>query len=352
MKTILSTIALSSSLLAQGFTSPAGYVTTEGSSNHDYILFKYDDLTWQQLDATSVGQPAAVVQRISWRRDGTAAADPTWTARTMDVEVVLADSVLPGSVSENYSANYLTAPTVVFTSKPVNFPDWTANPGVSPAPWNLALTLDTPWVYTGVNPFLWEVRTRNNASASDYGNDFQSISGSTGASTTGTSIATGCIPTGGSVAMALAGLAKNQFNRFRLAYTVTNAPASTGVFLNLDFVNSNLTLPGLCTTLVAAPTISTPIGSSDPSGAVPQFNLDNIPFNPAVIGSSIFAQALAFDFAQPVFPIVLSNGRSLTFPNTPTTSPADVTRVYGYRLASGTMRAPSVWTGGIVTLLD
>ena len=32
--------------------------------------------------------------------------------------------------------------------------------------------------------------------------------------------------------------------------------------------------------------------------------------------------------------------------------PATVTRVYGYRLPGGTMRAPSVWTGGIVTRFD
>ncbi|MFO1054061.1 MAG: hypothetical protein U1F36_17735 [Planctomycetota bacterium] len=351
MKTVLSTALLTTAALAQGFTSPAGYLTTEGSSNHDYILFKYNDLRWQQLDQTSVGQAPAVVQRISWRRDGTSAADPTWIARTMDVEIVLSDSVMPGAISENYDANYLGTPTVAFASRPVNFPDWTANPGVTPAPWNLNLTLDAPWVYTGVNPFLWEVRTQNNTSASDYGNDFQSVTGSTAASTSGTSIGTGCIPTGRSAAMALAGVAKNQFTRFRLAYTVTNAPPVSGVFLNLDFVNSNLTLPGLCTTLIAAPTISSAIGTSDANGAVPEFSLDNIPFNPALIGSTVFGQALALDFGQPVFPIVLSNGRSLTFPNTPTT-PASVTRVYGYRLTATSMRAPSVWTGGIVTLLD
>jgi hypothetical protein len=29
-----------------------------------------------------------------------------------------------------------------------------------------------------------------------------------------------------------------------------------------------------------------------------------------------------------------------------------VTRLYGYQLASGAMRAPSAWTGGIVTRFD
>ncbi|MBI5853572.1 MAG: hypothetical protein HZB39_21395 [Planctomycetes bacterium] len=346
----LAAILLSSVLAAQGFTSPAGYTTVEGSSNHDYILFRYNDLRWQQLDATSVGQAPTLIQRISWRRDGTTGADPTWIARTIDIGAVLSNSVVPGAISEGYAANYSGTPTNVFISRPVNLPDWTANLG-SPAPFNLSLPLDLPWVYAGLEPFLWELNVTNNTSASDYGNDFQSITGSTATSTAGTSLGTGCIATGQTAAMSLAGTLKNQVTRFRLAYTVTRAPASTPVFMNIDFVNSNLPVPGLCANVIAVPTISFGVGISDIAGAVPELALENIPYSAALIGTALYSQALAPDFGQPVLPFALSNGRSHVFPN-PAATPATVTRVYGYRLATGAMRAPSVWTGGIVTLFD
>jgi len=168
---------------------------------------------------------------------------------------------------------------------------------------------------------------------------------------TSTSIGTGCIATGQASAMSLAATLKNQFVRFRLAYNVTRAPASSPVFMNIDFVNSNLPVPGLCANVIAVPTISFGVGMSDIAGTVPELALENIPFNAALIGTTIYSQALAPDFGQPVLPFALSNGRSHTFPSTPAT-PSTVTRVYGYRLASGAMRAPSVWTGGIVTLFD
>lgn len=346
---LLSTLCLVSAATAQ-FTSPAGYLTTEGSSNHDYILFKYNDLTWQQLDATSVGQSPFNIQRISWRRDAVTGLDPTWIARTVDIGVYLADSVLPGAVSESYAANYKNAPAYVFISRPVNLPDWTQPAVSTPAPWDFVIPLDQPWPYLGVDPFLWELRITNNTSNSDYGNDFQSVSGSTGSSNVGTAIGTGCIATGQTLAMSLAASFQNKFVRFRTAFNVTRAAASSPAFLFLDSVQSNLPLPGLCGSVYALPTIQVPIGVSDSAGTVPEFAL-HLPFAASTVGLTLYSQAAVIDVGQTGLPLALSNGRSNTFPATPTT-PAPVTRVYGYRLASGTMRAPSVWTGGIVTRFD
>ncbi|MEZ5966949.1 MAG: hypothetical protein R3F56_24130 [Planctomycetota bacterium] len=346
---LLLTCCLASAAAAQ-FTSPSGYLTTEGSSNHDYILFKYTDLTWQQLDETSVGQSPFTIQRISWRRDAVAGLDTTWFARTIDIGVYLADSVLPGAISENYSANYKAPPVNVFVSRAVSLPDWT-NPAVSsPAPWDFVIPLDQPWVYLGVDPFLWELRVTNNASASDYGNDFQSVSGSTGLSTSGTVIGTGCVATGQSAAMSLAATFKNQYVRFRTAFNVTRAPVTSPAYLFIDSAQSNIMLPGLCGAVYALPTVQVPLGVSDASGTVPEFDL-HLPFAASTVGLTLYSQAAAVDIGQAGLPLALSNGRSNTFPNA-TTTPAPVTRVYGYRLATGSMRAPSVWTGGIVTRFD
>ncbi|MBK8974452.1 MAG: hypothetical protein IPM29_00855 [Planctomycetes bacterium] len=345
---LLACAALCGIANAQPFTSPAGYLTLEGSSNHDYILFKYDEMRWQQLDDTSVGIAPTLVQRVSWRRDGTSAPDPTWVARTMDVEVVLSNSVPAAGVSVDFAGNYSGAPTTAFVMKPVNLPDWTQPPATTPAPFDLILQLDVPWVYTGQESFLWEVRTRNNTSGSDYGNDFQSVSGSKQSPNAGAAIGAGCIATGQSAAMALAGRLENQLTRFRLGYDLTNGPASTPAFVNIDAVNSNLSVPGLCATIVAVPTLTVPLGMTDATGAA-SVGL-NVPQIPGLVGATIYAQGLAID-AGLGYGLALSNGRSNTFPTAPAT-PVGVTRVYGYRLPAGTMRAPSSWTGGIVTRFD
>jgi hypothetical protein len=348
----LCTAMLAAAATAQGFTSPAGYTTTEGSSNHDYILFRYTDLTFQQLDETSVGTPA-VVNRISFRRDGTGAANAAWAARTLDIEAVLSDSIKPVAISETYSANYVGTPTVVFARRPVNLPDWTQLPVSVPAPWNLNLQLDTPWVYTGLNPFLWELRVTNNTQLTNYGNDFQSTPGSTSTSNAGTIPAgsTGCIATGQTTAMSLTVGVKNQVVRFRIAFNAIRTVPLSPALVFLDSVNSNLAVPGLCATLVAMPNIVLPLGASDATGVVPELAIDNIPYAASMVGGSFFSQAASIDLAQPVFPVALSNGRQSTFPTPPVTH-STVTRVYGYRLSATSMRAPSVWTGGMVTLLD
>lgn len=334
---------------AQAFTSPAGYLTTEGSSNHTYILFKYDRMRWQQLDDTNVGATPSLVQRIAWRRDAGAGANSTWTARTMDIEVVLSDSVPAAFVSTDFDANYAGMTSTVFTMKPVALPDWTQVPATTPAPFDLVLQLDTPWPHLGMKPFLWEVRTLNNTTGTDYGNDFQSKSGSRVTPNDGTSIGSSC--TVGGQPMTLASTVYNLVTSFRISYRVSNAPPSTSVFANLDLARSNITFPGLCAPIVVAPTISFPLGQSDAVGNL-QLNLGNIPFNQNAVGMRLYSQALALDPTQPALPFALSNGESNTVPNTPTGTLVPVTRLYEYALSSGSMRAPSAWTGGIVTRFD
>jgi len=337
-------------IVSAQFTSPAGHLTAEGDGSHDYVLFRFDDVTWQQLDATSVGQPASNIQRIAWRRDAVTGLDPTWIARTIAIGVYLADAVLPGAISETYAANYRNPPVNVFASRAVSLPDWTQPAVSTPAPWDFVLPLDQPWTYAGIHPFLWELRVTNNTTAREYGNDFQSIAGWTGATNAGTSNGTGCIATGQTTAMALIASFKNQFVRFRAGFTVTRAPANASTFLFLDSTPANLSLPGLCRSLYALPTVQFALGNS-PTGNLREFALDNLQLPASAVGVTLYSQALAIDPGQTGLPLVLSNGRANTFPPAPAI-PCPVTRVYGYRVDASSLRAPSVWTGGIVTRFD
>ena len=339
------------SLGAQGFTSPAGYLTTEGSSVHDYILFKYTDMRFQQIDNTSIGNPAALVQRIAWRRDGSANSDPAWGPRTMDIEVVLSHSVPAATASLEMDENFTSMTTTAFTMKPVNLPDWSNPPASAPAPFDLVLQLDTPWLYLGTEPYLWQVRTQNNNAAADYGNDYQTMSGSFATANTGTVIGTGCTATGAAGPMTLESSVYNVASAFRLDYSVTNAPANAPVFINLDLTASNVTVPGLCTQVVAMPTIPFQLGMSDATGNV-DLTFGYLPFNAAAVGVTLVTQSLAPDSGQAGLPIALSNGRSNVVPSTPS-SALQTARLYEYRISpGGSMRAPSRWTGGLVTRLD
>ncbi|MCC6671607.1 MAG: hypothetical protein IT458_11130 [Planctomycetes bacterium] len=354
-RVLTTSLLLATALAAQAtpFTSPAGLLTTDGSSNHDYILFKYNKLRWQQLDETSVGQTATVVTKIAWRRDAVLATNAAYAARSIDLTLILSDAVKPVAVSPEFDNNYAGTPTTVFTTKTVNLPDWTQKPAASPANFDFVVTLDTPWPYLGQKPFLWEVRADNNTAAgTNYGNDFHSVTGSTATSNSGVALGTGCVATGQTSAMLLSASLWNHVIRFRMSAGVSRAPATTPVVLFIDAANASLPIPGLCGTLYALPTVQLPLGISSSTGTVSTIQIDNIPYAQSAIGQKLYSQAVALDAGQANLPVVVSNGRENTFPADPATF-APVTRIYQYQVSpTSALTTPTPWTGGIVTKFE
>ena len=347
-------VLATSHLFAQGtFTSPKGFDTTEGATNHNYILASKVGLTFQQLDGTNRGTVAAL-KSIAWRRDGTGATNTTYTARQLEMEVLMADTIV-ANVSTVHSANYKNPPTVVFTKKMVNAPDWTQMPVSAPAPWDLKAPFDTSWVYLGIDDFVWEVRVTQNSAVTgttglDYGFDFDYIgqSGATfSAAATATNIGTGCISTGRTAAFSLAGSLNTHANRLRLVASGSNAPSSTTVVLFVDAVDSNLTVPMLCGVARALPTLTFPLGTSSATGSVASVTFDNLPFAPYFVGVPLVMQSVAIDMGQAGFPVSLSNGRRYVIA-APPSNVGTIARVDSY-LSGTTTTAPSQWTGGLIT---
>jgi len=341
---------------APTFTSPAGFATTEGATNHDYILASKIGLTFQQLDGTNRGN-ARVVKSIAWRRDGTGATNSAYTARTMEMEVVMADTTV-AYVSTTHANNYKNPPSVVFTKKMVNAPDWTTPPATPPSPWNLKLVYDTPWVYLGVDDFLWELRVTQNSAVTGttglaYGFDFDYI-GQAGAtfSTTATGVAngTGCLSTGMTAAYKLSGSLYTHPNRLRLALSATGAPATTPVSVFLDGVDSNLSITGLCGVLHAVPTATFDLGTSTATGSVATKTFDNLPYNSSYTGVVLHMQAVSIDAGQSGYPVTVSNGLKFTIA-APPTNLGTIARVYSY-LSGATTTVPSQWTGGLITQFE
>ncbi len=350
--TLLALGLLSVSLAAQGtFTSPLGYDTREGATDHAYILGSKLGLTWQQIDSTLRGRVLSV-KSIAWRRDGGLATSANYVKRTMEVEIFLANSELT-KISKTHSANYVGTPTQVVKKKTVNAPDWTTVPTTAPAPFNFKVPFDTGWVFLGKNDFLWEVRVTKNSYTggvfSNYPFDFQyvvassSFNNNPSTPSTSTMLGSGCTARGQTSPFRLSTVLYNHGIKFRLQNSATNGPPTTQVNVYLGIKDPNLAIPGWCERIHVDPVLLLSLGKTSTTGAVGPTTLDNIRYDKNLVGFSIFAQAGALDPGQGVF--ILSNGvkfAAAADPNYP-----KVGRVYTYNTSSGTTTS-GPWTGGII----
>ncbi len=138
--------------------------------------------------------------------------------------------------------------------------------------------------------------------------------------TAGTSLGTGCVATGRTAAFSHTASMVNLANTpvpdygMRFRFGGANAPSSSPVVLNIDFVNQNLA--GLvCSTLYAFPTVSL-TRMSTATGALPDLDF-GFTYDPNLLGATLYTQLLAFDAGQSPLPFVVSNGRQTTMPATP-----------------------------------
>lgn len=322
---VLANLALAAATSAQQFvTSPAGLLSTEGNTTFLHFTAgsasRPSDRRFQQIDASQT--IPFVARSIGWRRDGgTNGGGTNEPPRTMDLEVTMgfADMTL---LSQEFDANYMAGTRqVVFTKKSVNMPAWTGNAG-RPAPFDFVVPLDVPFPYapplglvidfTHENVIFQGTATSGSSVDRDY----------VGASYTyGAELGTGCTPSSGSGPFTQAMRLENNgpaLPRFgmRLRVDATDAPPLTPILMNIDLIDQNLTIPGLCTTLHAGAVASVLLGTSDAAGVLPAASL-SFGHLPALVGVPLVTQLAALDPGQPVFPAVLSNGERATFPGGP-----------------------------------
>lgn len=343
---LLTPIALTVSaalLPAQSVTSPRGLDTTEG--NTSFLHFTSSRI-YQQIDNTHRGSQFAV-RSLGWRRNGTGSGGGTNApARTFDLEVRM-DQVSMAKLSRVIAQNWRN-PTVVFARRTVNFPDWTGLNG-SPSPFDFSVTLDAPFPYLGNDALLICFDYTNNSATSgvNVDRDF------TGASTsTSTALGTGCTVTGGTAPF-LHGMRLENNGPGMPAYGMrirvdgSRALAGANVFANLAFADSNLTVPGLCTTLHALPTITVDLGRSDPTGVLPECSL-SFPHTPSAVGTTLVTQLLQLDPGQTSgIPVALSNGRRAVMPSNASTVHECIYQWATLPDPDGTV----IWGGGIVMQL-
>lgn len=308
-------LAVLSGLAAAQVTTPVGFNSTEGNAT----FFSFGGTRRLQSIDASQAATSAVYTRFSMRRDGTSATSTQYAARTADVQVSLGvanTGVISGDLAQN-----VAGATVVYALRSTNLPDWTNAPTTPPAAFDLNLTLDAPYVHAG-GPLVWEVIHSNSTVTTQTALDrqYNAFGSAAGALIAGS---VGCIATGNAAAFSHTtalrnGGAPGGSMGMHLQVTTTAAPATAPVLLSIDVVDSALSVPFLCTTLHAQPTLLLPLGTSSATGAIPAQHI-SFAHSPNLVGSALVTQLVSIDAGQqaPFLPVVLSNGRTTTMPADP-----------------------------------
>ncbi len=143
LKTTLIALALSSTPLAAQFTTPAGYLSTEGKTwqniatynGYSYYFGRTSVQHYQQVDAEIKKKGIQVLTSVGFRPDYrnhtiSSAAGRNWS----NVTVKLSDGD-HATMSSTFAANQLSTPSMVFSGS-VTWPHITGNPTSQPAPWS------------------------------------------------------------------------------------------------------------------------------------------------------------------------------------------------------------------------
>jgi hypothetical protein len=301
-RAFLSLLAVAAPLTAQTTTSPRGFDAKEGNT----VFFHWATATGRRLQGIDDGWRTRprLVPGIAFRRDGAGGS----TARTLDIKVTMAEcnmALVSSDLSRNQHSNVYANSTLMSFA----WPDWSAAAVPPPAKFDATIKFPRPWVYTGAGALLWDVEYSNASSNSLSATDRDYTAPTTSA---GTVLGTGCAGMAHDMRLENSGPGAPSFGmRIRFDGTSANRPA----FLLLAAVDSNLTVPGLCTTLRALPILPLiPVGSTTPGGTLPAANVC-FPYIAGLQGLPFVTQLLVLDPTQPGFPAKLSNGRRATMPS-------------------------------------
>lgn len=318
--------------------SPApASATLEGSTSNAFPWNTTLICRYMQVHSDTIGT-VMVVNKVAQRRDGlTAAANGS---RSVDLEMYMGDSIAWDRIRYVFVDNYVAPPTLVLPRQVVNIGP-TASPS-NPAPFELAVPLSTPFVYTGVNSLAWEIVQYSNTAVGTIGAlDVQSGSANAGAAaaTTGP----GCIATGQSATMTLGVQHGDRGGAYQFGCFVANAPVSSPVVLYLGVTNPNQPVPGLCGSLHTDLAASLGVALADASGFVREIGTSttisypHAPWTfvlPNTLGQpTLYAQAHALDTGRTdPLPICNSDGISWQVPARSTTTVAQASRLYNFQL--------------------
>lgn len=283
-------------------TMPVGFDATEGNTSFSH---------WGgSRFLTGIGPLASprTISQIAFRRNGGASA----AARTMDVDVTLSTGNLNFFIADAdklHGANK----TVVFSQTAVNFPDWTNVVG-TPAPFDFVLKFQRPFPYT-TGDLIWTVFYANSSVSTSATTDREYTGPTNGSSSI---IGTGCGTFLHTLQLENNGPAMPN-NGMRIRVSASGAQPAVPAWVMIDFMASNVPIPGLCANLYAIPTIFQYLTSTSATGTLPNVYM-GFPYIAGAQGATIVTQILALDPTNPTFPLAVSNGRQATMPTSTSTT--------------------------------
>jgi hypothetical protein len=184
----------------QTFVSPApASATVEGSQSNAFPWNTSIICRYMQVHTDTVGT-GMLITRVAHRRNGTTAA--TGGSRTVDMEMFMGHSVDYDRISYVFANNYVAPPSTVVPRQTVNVGPLSA--AGSPAPFELAVPLTTPFAYGGATSLAWEVVQYSNAAVGTFG-QLDAEGGSSGPVSLPALTGAGCIATGQGAVMDLVG---------------------------------------------------------------------------------------------------------------------------------------------------
>lgn len=309
------TLLVSTALLVGGLSaqtvSPSHFKDWAGDLSTPYP-FSYNTtaaatLRLQQIHGDLTGN-TLVFTKMAWRRNGVfsgtlpAAIPP----KTMTVKLTFAASVAPASATTNWSTNYATAGTVVFSGT-VNTPaSWATAPRSAPAPFELGVAFTAPYAYVGSGPFLWDCDVTSATTTDRVVLDLAQSAFPLYAWCAYDMYGTGCSNGGAEVQLRGKGqTVLSPVNQFSITSVTANAPVSAPATVLIGTTQLSVPLPGLCTN-VYTNALASLSGTTDASGLwEPYFG---VPFNAAYVGVPLTMQSAVLDLARPGVQLAASNG--------------------------------------------
>src|SRR5688572_17455800 len=240
------------SLAAQQYTSPAGYLNTEGSGSRWYTSYAH-------VDDTLRGQGSRAFTRLSLRRDGDTPASSIYAARQTTVAVRIAHADWAGVINNDVQPDsgyrvgwWLNA----FAAKTVSLPSLAAQPITPPAPFAIQLPFDTPFYYNGTQAFTLQLRSSPSTLGVDVEYPLDRVESTSYLEGPTTTLGTGCTVSGRTTPMRHSSLLRN-YGDPGMSYwqlVLSSAPASSPTLLLIGTAGADFPFGG-CTNLRVTPTV-------------------------------------------------------------------------------------------------
>jgi hypothetical protein len=320
------------------WTSPPGAFHLEGNSSSGVLWGTTSNYQCrvQQAESNFVGEARLpLVRSLAWRRNWPGLASAV--ARTADILVLLAHTDY-ATFTNVYANNYKTPPVTVFARRTINLPPWLPLTGTPPAPFDLLVPFDVPFVYNRLDAFVWEVQVFTTSASGSYSDDWFSTAAANDWSMT-LQEQPGCTTANG--AFRKRDGYRTSATALDVGWEVRGGPASAPVTLLLGTQLANLPV-GLCAPLGLQPLLMVPLGTTDAAGNLP-LGAFSVAWNPTLARAELAAQAVAPDATQPGLPLALSNATRTVLPKVLGNPGINCKRTF-------TLNSSSATTGSSVTV--